>query len=183
MRSHRLMGLLCLVPLTLLAQQQHLAGSVHAGQTYTHSLGQGLSLVLTSSSIEVRGEGGENYAQCATGPGHGPSEIDLEAWHFKPTKDQFFPDPRHRTFEFAVNATDNKTVCDELEAELYSKPVTGKDGTEVFGDPNYRSPALGKGRISLSDVVITGTGQEAEIESFRFEADITLPQVSSAKAK
>lgn len=175
MRLCALLGLLCLAPLTLSAQQQHLSGSVQSGQPYTHSLGRGLSLVLTTSSIAVQGADRENYAQCATGPGHGPSEIDLEAWHFTPTKDQDFPDPRHRTFEFAVSAADNKSVCDELEAELYGKPVTGKDGTEVLGDPNYRSPTLGKGEISLSDVVITGTGQDAEIESYRFAADITLP--------
>ena len=175
MRLCASLGLLCLVPLTLPAQQQHLSGSVRSGQSYTHSLGRGLSLVLTTSSIAVQGADGENYAQCATGPGHGPSETDLEAWHFKPTKDQDFPNPRHRKFEFAVRAADNKSVCDELEAELYSKPVSGKDGTERLGDPNYRSPTLGKGEISLSHVVITSTGQDAEIESYRFVADITLP--------
>jgi len=193
MRLCASLGLLCLVPLTLSAQQQHLSGGVRSGQPYTHSLGRGLSLVLTTSSIAVQGVDGrkqidirsaaivENYAQCATGPGHGPSEIDLEAWHFKPTKDQDFRDPRHRKFEFAVSAADNKRVCDELEAELYGKPVTGKDGTEVLGNPNYRSPARGKGEISLSDVVITGTGQDAEIESYRFVADITLPSLQKTK--
>jgi hypothetical protein len=175
MRLCASLGLLCLVPLTLPAQQLRLSGSVRSGQPYTHSLGQGLSLVLTASSIAVQGADGENYAQCATGPGHGPSEIDLEAWHFKPTKDQDFPDPRHRKFEFAVSAADNNRVCDELEAELYGKPVTGKDSTAVLGDPNYRSPTLGKGEISLSDVVITGRGQDADIESYRFAADITMP--------
>jgi len=57
MRGRALLGLLCMAPVTLLAQQQHLSGSVRSGQPYTHSLGQGLSLVLTTSSIAVQGSG------------------------------------------------------------------------------------------------------------------------------
>jgi hypothetical protein len=46
-------GLLCLVTPPLLAQTQHFSGSLTAGQVFTHNLGRGLVLVMTTSWIAV----------------------------------------------------------------------------------------------------------------------------------
>lgn len=52
-----------------------------------------------------------------------------------------------------------------------------KDGTLVYGTPGYKSPPLGTGVVTLSEIELThvGAGEKAEVQSLVFTADITLP--------
>jgi hypothetical protein len=174
-------GLFWLATLSLLPQKQHFAGSVRAGQPYIHDLGRGLVLVVTTSSIEVRASpyraDGDSYARCVTMPARGPNDLYLDAWHFIPSQNHLFSHPLHREFQFTVNAADQKGACDDLEAALHSPPVKGKDGIEIMGTPGYKEPPLGSGIINLSNVQLShpAPGQDAEIQSFSFVADIILP--------
>ena len=181
----KILGLVFLalfVRISLSAQQQHLQGSVQAGKPYVHSLGRGIVLVVTTASIEVHAEPylphGHNFAECVTPPYHGPNAIDLDAWLFDPKRNDV-SSALHREFQFTLNAADDKAACDELNVVLYSPPIMEKDGTEIFGTPGYKPPPMGSAFINLSKIRLTRPASEtdAEIASFSFVADVTLPPI------
>jgi hypothetical protein len=170
---------------SLAAQQLVFSGSVRADQPFTRSLGRGLVLVVTTSEIGVQHSpyppDGNNYAQCVTPPAHGPNPIYLDAWLFDPTRNPD-PNPRLRSFQFTVNAVDDKAACENLNAILHNPPP-GKGGTFASGIPRYIPPPLGSGSILISNLQLSdpSEGKDAEIASFDFIAKVTLPQARNVK--
>lgn len=175
---------------SLVAQQQHFSGSVRVGESYTHNLGRGLVLVVTTSSIQVQAapihQGADDFSGCVTPPFHGPNPTSLEAWQFVTEQNERLPAAeldvlRRREFHFVLTAADNDAACKNLDVAEHSPPIKMKDGTLVYGTPGYKSPPLGTGVVTLSEIELThvGAGQKAEVQSLVFTADITLPLVKA----
>ena len=171
---------------SLVAQQQHFSGSVRAGESYTHDLGRGLVLVVTTSSIQVQAapthQGADDFSGCVTPPFHGPNPTGLEAWQFVTEQNEPLPKAeldvlRRREFQFVLTTVDNDAACKNLDVEEHRPPTKMKDGTLVYGTPGYKSPPLGTGVVTLSEIELThvGAGQKAEVQSLVFTANITLP--------
>lgn len=176
----------CLSATAGLSQQQHFSGAVRTSETYSHDLGRGLVLIVTTSSIEVQSlpgaRGGANYAGCVTPPFHGPNALDLQAWQFTSPSQEQFVGPR-REFQFALNAADDKADCAELNRVLYGSQTTSTKGAHTGNAPPFRAHPLGSGVVTLSNVQLNHpeSTRDAKISSFSFVANITLPPMRKGK--
>jgi hypothetical protein len=171
---------------SLVAQQQHFSGSLRTGESYTHDLGRGLVLVVTTSSIQVQTapthQEADDFSGCVTPPFHGPNPTGLEAWQFVTEQNELLPKAeldvlRRREFQFVLTAADNDAACKNLDVAQHNPPTKMKDGTLVYGTPGYKPPPLGTGVVTLSEIELThvGAGQRPDVQSLVFTADITLP--------
>lgn len=173
MKTIRIAMLIWLAVGVAVGQQLHLSGTVTAGKPVTQSLGRGLDLRITTESIAVQaaanGADGDNFATCVTPPVHGPSPLDVQAWHFDPAQQNQGPGLK-RSFLFATSAADNKAMCDELDRVL--DPTAAQNMSAKM--PEAR---LGGGTVTLSHVVVSDAGDidKAAVQSFDFTADVTLP--------
>jgi len=192
MTSRRAISLLVLLYLSLplLAQTVSLAGTVKAGETCSQPIGHGLTLLVTTTSIEVRGVGEKNFAACVTPPYHGPNPLDIEPWEFVDKDNHPLPDSQlqeelTRDFSFALSAADDEKACKELNVVLYTPPRTLQDGTVEYGNPGYREPPMGKGTVTLSHVTLDhlGKGETPQVSSFQFSARIDLPALGSGNKR
>lgn len=177
---------ICLSAASGLSQQQHFSGTVREGEAYSHELGRGLVIVVTTSSIEIRSaletQEQANYAGCVTPPFHGPNALDLQAWQFISKSSEQFVGLR-REFQFALNAADDQAECAELNRASYDDPTIGSKSTQAKTTDPFRPRPLGGGVVTLSNVQLIHAehAQDVRIKSFSFVACIAFPRVGVEK--
>jgi hypothetical protein len=116
-----------------------------------------------------------NYAKCVTGPLHGPTPIDIEAWQWALLANGKTWDsaPSVHEFDFVLDAAGNKKVCDEADREAFD---TERNHMQI-GDPHYKDPPLGHARVTICWVELKASAPDgqARFAKIRFDAEITLP--------
>jgi len=126
----------------------HLSGTVTPGQTFRRSIGHGLDFVLTPTGTDNNGgwdivitpsdSDVADFVHCLTGPLHGLTEQNLEAWPLAMKESRAVYATVHNLV-FALNRKDNYAAC----AELYRVAEDVREGKSEIGDPKYHTPTLG----------------------------------------
>ena len=170
----------------------HLQGEVKRGEKFEAYIGKGLVFRLAPDdngwNIEVGrgGEADEDFTDCVNVPLHGITDRQIEGWHFRSDdntagrKPEDFLTPGiggNREFAFVLTAENESKACantDEV-AHDWSGSRKHQDAMSNFG-----SLAGGEGRMTITDMKLGNlkAGQQAWIESMKFEVDVSFGKPS-----
>lgn len=183
-------------------------GEVQRGHSFEKDIGKGLVFRLAPDDagwdIEVGPPGStDDYTDCANMPAHGITNRQIQGWHFRtddntgPRKPDDFVTPgigEAREFEFVLTAVDESTSCDDLDKALAAfAEAAGDTVRSPIHDENNRerpnasarfpTPAEGTGSMTITSMTLGNLvpGQQAWIESMKFEVSISLPGKQNSK--
>lgn len=95
---------------------------------------------------------GENYAECVTGPLHGPTDLDLLPWQWTPNAPKGYDRhvPGVQEFGFVLDEDSQKYECAEAEkvAEDFREGKDAEDGATI-GSPDYKPRLQGNVRVTV----------------------------------
>ena len=174
-----------------------IAGEVHRLERFEREIGRGLffRLVPDDSGWEIEvgpGNGADNYTDCVNEPLHGITPLQIEGWHFRSDDNTGARNPDDfltpgigvkREFQFVLTAEDETKACDDLERMSYI--YDEKNPQRIATQDRFGMLAKGSGSFTITAMTLGNlkAGQQAWIESMKFEASFTFRDAAKEDAK
>ncbi len=168
-------------------------GRLASGERFERALPRGMRFVLepesmggaTSLGWDIRvlpaGTDTADYAGVATPPYRGVNDLQLMGWHFRnaantgPNRGDVNAPQERREFYFAASAADYRAMSAALDIVMW--PGDRSDAVVDSALATLEGPGRGEGTLRVTRLWLGHlvAGEQAWIDSMRFEVELQLP--------
>jgi len=172
-----------------LGAQTHVRFSttVHWPNSFERAIRPGLVFTMEPLDGEWRfgvkssAESTENYAECVTGPLHGPTNLDLLPWRWAPNAPkgdaQHVPDVQE--FGFVLDDDSQKYEC--AEAAKVANEI--REGRNDIGSADYKARPQGNVRVTVLGFRLQPDGGGFLFREVKIAVDITVPDAKEKRPR
>lgn len=172
----------------------HFTATVQWPNRFEHEIRPGLIFTMEPLDGEWRfavkpsATSEENYAECITGPLHGPTDLDLLPWQWAPTAPKGYDQhvPGVQKFSFVLDEDSQRYECAAAKkvAEDIGEGKDTENGAPI-GPPHYKARPRGDVRVTVLGFHLQQDPNSHDVlfRDVKVTVDITLPATKEKRPR